>query len=316
VSIMRFFMAEIAAIDASDRLRPINPERVEALAASIAEIGLQQPILVRARPDGGNLLLLVAGGHRLEAARRLGWTGIQAFYLDVDAARARIIEIDENLIRNELSALDFAISVAERKRIYEALHPGTAWGKAPKPKSGEKGKELNLSSFPSFAKDAAKRTGLSVATFKAASAMVQRLSPEAIAFLRATPLADNGAALKKLSRIDRPEDQVAVARSLASGEAKSLGAALQQHGLLPAPEAVEERHALDAKFQEMISRSSATQRRQWMIMLLQSAKSGEMPALVNGFADHLGLRVRLKLRDALSATLQGYEPEPSDEEAV
>ena len=48
---------------------PIDAEKVQALAESIAENGLQSPILVR--PDKERYVL-VSGLHRLEACKALG----------------------------------------------------------------------------------------------------------------------------------------------------------------------------------------------------------------------------------------------------
>jgi ParB family chromosome partitioning protein len=306
-SLSPLFPAAIAAIDDAGRLRPVDADRVGALAASMNEIGLQQPIVVRPHPNGGNRLLLVAGCHRLAAARQLGWTEIAAIWLDLDAAQARIVEIDENLIRNELSALDFAIAVAERKRIYEELYPGKVWGKAKKPKKPFEGKDVNLQSFPSFAKDAAKRTGLSVATFDRANALIKNLSPAAIEHIRATKLVDNGAALKKISRLRDPEKQVAVARALATGEAKTLKDAWVQNGLAEAAGKQPE-----DPFLKLLDRSSATDRRRWLDCILERAATAEMPALVNCLSKGLSLRVRQRLYMGLKATLAGYLDERGD----
>lgn len=93
-----------------NRARKVNEDAVTRLAESMAKIGLQTPITVRV--DGDDLLL-VAGLHRLEAARRLGWDKIDAIYLDGDATDARLWEIAENLHRADLSAVERAEHVAE-----------------------------------------------------------------------------------------------------------------------------------------------------------------------------------------------------------
>lgn len=68
---------------------------------------------------------VVAGHHRTEAARRLGWETIAANVLD-DATSdlaIELIEIDENLCRAELTPAQRAIAIKRRKQIWEALHP-------------------------------------------------------------------------------------------------------------------------------------------------------------------------------------------------
>jgi len=53
---------------------PIDAEKVQALAESIAETGMQSPILVR--PDKERYVL-VSGLHRLEACKALGETKVK-----------------------------------------------------------------------------------------------------------------------------------------------------------------------------------------------------------------------------------------------
>lgn len=248
------FPADISAIDTSNRLRPVDPARVEALAASFSEIGQQQPIVVRPMADGANGLILVAGAHRIAAARLLGWAEIAAIWLDLDEASARLVEIDENLIRNELSEIDRALSLAERKRIYEALHPETAHGKAKKPKKGdERAKVANLAAFTSFAKDAAQRTGFSVKTISNAVALVGKLSPEAVALIRGTKLADNQAQLKALAALD-PADQITIAGLIAANAASNVAKARIIGGFVPSGGAAREEEAQIKRLEPIVAR--------------------------------------------------------------
>jgi ParB family chromosome partitioning protein len=96
----------IASIRIENRLRPLDSAKVAELAASIAELGLLQPIGIR--PDG----TLVYGYHRLEACKQLGWTEIPAVVVDGDDLRAELAEISENLIRSELTLLERAEHLA------------------------------------------------------------------------------------------------------------------------------------------------------------------------------------------------------------
>ena len=61
------------------RRATLEQKRVDEIAASILDTGLQAPILVRA--DGARFVL-VEGLHRLEAARALGEETIAAFLVD------------------------------------------------------------------------------------------------------------------------------------------------------------------------------------------------------------------------------------------
>lgn len=210
-------------IDATDRLRPVDPAHVEAIAASIAQSGLHAPIILR--PEG-NRYRLVAGAHRLEACRSLAWSSIDAIIENVGDDEARLIEIDENLMRRELSALDRAIFLAERKAIHDALYPETV-------QRGRRKKELSqtLRQFGErFSKHAAKRTGLSERVVQMSLELAGKLSPEARDLLRLTDLADNQAQLVALAA-EEPEKQVAIARAIAEGKATSPKAARLALGL-------------------------------------------------------------------------------------
>jgi ParB family chromosome partitioning protein len=58
----------------------------------------------------------------------LGWETIPASVVTLSDADRHIAEIDENLIRNDLSDLERAGHLAERKRLYLLKHPETRRG--------------------------------------------------------------------------------------------------------------------------------------------------------------------------------------------
>jgi hypothetical protein len=80
--------------------------------------------------------------------------------VDENDDRAKLIEIDENLARGELSAAERANHIGTRKEIYERLHPETRHGAAPG-KSGGGKKAAKEPNSGSFAKDTATKTGRS-----------------------------------------------------------------------------------------------------------------------------------------------------------
>jgi ParB family transcriptional regulator, chromosome partitioning protein len=68
---------------ASSRMETLRPETVVSLANSLRTQGLLHPIVLRRAPTG---YYLVAGLHRLEAARKLDWGAICAKIVDIDDA--------------------------------------------------------------------------------------------------------------------------------------------------------------------------------------------------------------------------------------
>jgi ParB-like chromosome segregation protein Spo0J len=93
------------------RLRSLNYETVSTLAESMSKIGLLSPIFVHSPDD--ETCHLVAGHHRLEAARRLGWTFIDAVWVSSDELERSRIEITENLHRADLTVQERAEHIAE-----------------------------------------------------------------------------------------------------------------------------------------------------------------------------------------------------------
>jgi ParB family chromosome partitioning protein len=214
---------DLDQIDATDRLRPVDPAHIEALAVSIGQTGLQSPVILR--PDG-NRYRLVAGAHRVAACSALGWVSIDAIIQNVTDDEARLIEIDENLMRRELSVLDRALSLAERKAVHDRLHPETA-------QRGRRKKELSPTwrQFGErFTKQAAKRTGLSERVIQRSIELAEKLTPEARDLLRLSDLADNQAQLLALAA-EAPEQQLAIARVIVEGKATNPRAARLALGL-------------------------------------------------------------------------------------
>jgi len=69
-------------------------------------------------------LHLVAGAHRLEAVRKLGWEQLPAVFIEADAVDVRRWEIAENLHRAELTVLERAEHVREWVRLTEEKQAG------------------------------------------------------------------------------------------------------------------------------------------------------------------------------------------------
>jgi hypothetical protein len=93
-----------------ERHRALSDDAVTRLASSMKDLGLLQPISVRIveemEVDGdltAGVPVLVAGRHRLAAARSLGWSHIDCVEVGDDAITAELCEIAENLHRLDLT---------------------------------------------------------------------------------------------------------------------------------------------------------------------------------------------------------------------
>jgi ParB-like chromosome segregation protein Spo0J len=137
-------------------MRQLRHQVVDELTESMGSPrGLLHPVIVRPSGDG---FVLVAGWHRLEAARKLGWDSIHALVLDgADADYALLAEIDENLIRADLSPAERAMHLARRKELYEARPDAPKHGgdrKSPQARSSSQNENLK-----DFVRETAAKTG-------------------------------------------------------------------------------------------------------------------------------------------------------------
>jgi ParB/RepB/Spo0J family partition protein len=202
----------IVSVRVGARKRPLDSAKVAELAASIAELGLLQPIGVR--PDG----TLVYGYHRLEACKQLGWTEIPAVVVDGDDLRAELAEISENLIRNELTLLERAEHLARMRAVYEQLHPNARGVGRP---------AKNSATVAAFSEWAAAQAGLAQRTIRHYVQLAESVAPEVRDAIRRTPIANDGRELQQLASLE-PSQQRAVAELIASRAAGSVREATRE----------------------------------------------------------------------------------------
>lgn len=80
------------------RAKDYDHAEVEAFARAIRATGeVEHPLLVRPLPDADDMYELVAGGLRLAAALRLGWTTVPCRVRDLGDAGARVVSLLEDL---------------------------------------------------------------------------------------------------------------------------------------------------------------------------------------------------------------------------
>ncbi|MBJ2153990.1 ParB N-terminal domain-containing protein [Paracoccus sp. IB05] len=195
-------MIRIDAISTFDRIRQADRRHVDALADSILEVGLLNPVTVCPR-DGG--FVLIAGMHRMEACRSLGWDEIPATILDLDQQRQIIAECDENLCAPVLSASERAMFTRRRKEAYEALHPETKHGGDRK--SDQVANLATRSDKDRFTADTAAKTGQSERAVQRDAERGAKVSDEALDAVRGTKL-DTGRYLDTLKSVP-PDEQAA-----------------------------------------------------------------------------------------------------------
>ncbi len=94
-----------------------DKEALEQLAASIAENGLLQPILVREYGEGR--YQIIAGERRFRASKLAGLSEIPAIVLDRDDKKAAQIALIENIQREDLNPLEEAMAYKALAEEYD-----------------------------------------------------------------------------------------------------------------------------------------------------------------------------------------------------
>ena len=195
---------KISNIKINPGRRDTQQRNVEELARSIAAVGLMNPITITQDNT------LIAGLHRLEAVKLLGWTEIECVVSEADGLQAELAEIDENFVRAGLSHRELGDLLLRRKELYEAIHPETRQGQ----RNGQTAKndKLTVLAAKPFSEDTADKLGISKRTVERLVQTAANLTPEAKKTIRdAGDKITKGDALK-ISRL--PPDQQAEAAAV------------------------------------------------------------------------------------------------------
>lgn len=132
---MHVEMIRISEVSIPDLARAHRESSVKDLAASIADVGLMNPIVVAENDDewSEEKYLLVAGAGRLAAVKLLGKTEIAAQIVKGSENKRRRIEISENIFRTGLTVLEEAkqlVEYIERKaQVAQLASPASAKSK-------------------------------------------------------------------------------------------------------------------------------------------------------------------------------------------
>ncbi len=101
----------VSAIKVKKRVRKDSGD-IEGLMASMEKFGLITPITINAKHE------LIAGGRRLEAAKRLGWTEIEAAVLkNRDKTSMLEMELEENVQRSGFTREELEQGYASLKKL-------------------------------------------------------------------------------------------------------------------------------------------------------------------------------------------------------
>ena len=90
--------------------KELGEQEIMELSESIKEFGVLQPILVKRKDDGYEL---IAGERRLRAAEKAGLVNIPAIVVEIEPLNQQIIALVENIQRKNLSSIEEAVSLQD-----------------------------------------------------------------------------------------------------------------------------------------------------------------------------------------------------------
>ncbi|MBD2165999.1 ParB N-terminal domain-containing protein [Calothrix membranacea FACHB-236] len=194
--------------------RPIKGDKVNELKESIKANGLLNPITVDQK------LNLIAGLHRLTACKLLGLDAIECNIVTYQAPdQARLAEIDENLIRNELEPLERSELWLERDRILERMGLRAKAGDNQHTLKG--GEMISLPAKRTV--ELAKEAGYSERTFQHGKQIAKGIHPDVKQMIKGTAIAESPTALLKIARAGSQERALAEAAQQALELAQTQG---------------------------------------------------------------------------------------------
>jgi len=205
---MQFENVVIDTITVSNRLRSVDAAKAKNLSDSIKEVGLLSPIILHSpTPD---ILNLVAGAHRIEAAKLIGWNDIDAYIMEGDELHAQLAEIDENLMRSELTQTQVGEHNKRRREIWAAMKEEEKTGGNDGSTCLSDGRSSGPQHEKGFAQETAESTGQTKQHVNKTISRVEKVCQEARDIIRGTK-ADTGAFLDQLAKMG-DDDQVQTAQ--------------------------------------------------------------------------------------------------------
>lgn len=213
----------------------LESAKVSAIASSFRETSTQIS-RISIRP-AGKRFRVVAGRHRCEAAKSVGWTELKyellPYETSADKLNAELIEIDENLCRKNLSPATEAALTARRKAVYEKLHPATSHGGARKKPSRQTGDLLGATDEGEdkgpdtrFTEATAQTAGRSERSVQRAASRGEAIGATDLTRIMHTSL-DKGEELDALAKLD-PKERKAVMDRAEAGEKVSAKTELKK----------------------------------------------------------------------------------------
>jgi len=174
-------------------LQEINDEKVREIAESIKQIGLLHPVII----DQDNHL--ISGLHRIEASKLLGKTEIIYRRTNYSTLKNKLIEIQENIARNQYSILIIGELLQKEKEILDHISKEKQNNKSIN--SIEKKNDLD------FAQCAQNQTGLAKRTIYENMHLSQKIIPAIKEEIKNSDLKNSRTTLRKIAKMPQIEQE-------------------------------------------------------------------------------------------------------------
>ncbi|MAE20379.1 hypothetical protein CMK12_15860 [Candidatus Poribacteria bacterium] len=186
-------------IKVKEHFRPINLDKVDDLVKSVLAVGLINPIVINSDFE------LIAGNHRLQAYREIGFNQIECRVLDLLELEEQLLQCDENLIRLDLNVIERSEHLSHRDELLISL------GRRAKVGDNQYKGSLGSQTTKSLAKD----LGISRSKYYQIKSIC-KIDADVRELLKKTDVADN---LDALMLIQKQEVliQSAIAKRLTNG---------------------------------------------------------------------------------------------------
>ena len=214
----------VVDITLPEGLRALDEKHVAALAESMAAIGLQTPISIHSDAEGR--AILIAGQHRLAAAKKLGWDSIDVVVMKGDDFDRELWHIDENLCRAELTEQERAEHLKRRQELFEARQVAEIQVGKIEPPEKAVGYKSPPKQTKGFAANTAAKTGMSKAAINKSIARAEKIPADVKQAIANTPAADKGVELDALASM-QPDDQREAVKMVEAGSASDFRDAKQ-----------------------------------------------------------------------------------------
>jgi ParB family chromosome partitioning protein len=222
-------------------------------------------------------LNLIAGLHRLTACKLLGLDAIACNIVTYQyAEQARLAEIDENLIRNELEPLERSELWLERDRILE--HMGLRAKVGDNQHTLKAGEMISPPAKRTW--ELAKEAGYSERTFQHGKQIAKGIHPDVKQMIKGSAIAQSPTALLKIARAGSEERAVAEAAQQALELAEAQGNALEVERQVKLLAEVQNKQ----KELQTLAYNSALAEKEAKLLLKKSQRQPENPGAKLAFA--------------------------------